>query len=1045
MTELEAAEVIIDEAKSIVQDELGGIRIQWKLKNSQDDSKNSNQNNSVLVSPHSAQISVNSSKADVSINSHLDNTDQSNSALVNNLITPKQLNDKRNVSGIGSRRSLLVKSKRQSGRRCSLGKKSFESLKNVSKENLMSPAAIVKVVSPPLVTGRKSSGSVLKSLQSNTKVVSPPTMSPPGINSCSSVLNSQQSDTCTNTDKENLRFCQIMPSKSEEVIQQPSENHSEKCLKNNLSVKADIHKSDTLLSPKLTENNKKLEIDKDKFQKNNNEILVENVLDGKECKKIIDTISNETKGQEINTVKTKMSEISKTGVEFSNENIKNQHLENLTAKHNQNQEEKLREILKLDVSCDILDSQFDFSPDHLNIESVNQHKFEITSSELTVDKKNIIRDLEEQTGSSGNSKGEVEGDFITCEKKVMDEFIDSFLIDTQTDFIVNNNSVTEKCVENEKNELDCKTINDADIKCTTGVSPSLYTEDFSFQDSINENLSKGDNSKTKNDRPIESTVVINEAVRNNSDQVQACNLNSDTITVKSCDISHDSSDDLIAASNFERCEDDGGVLSGRFAYEDGVLDDSVTRSFQDNSYRDLHIPYQSGQEACFVDNPRTHTQNRKRHDSESDYKNLQEDLALALNMSDSFSCSVHHVAEMRPIDNCVKDSEKIRTDNDFGKRAEREVGKVRVDSDCKNNLEQLSDSLTLSMIENVLDKENTVIENKDSKIQQGVGNIENVKMLTKPKQQEGVKNEKSEVGNKDKKLLRINGKNTSELKFAKNTKVASKSKRLSPGTLAFLDDMCNSSVVEIGNYNREEKVLNKLDNNMDTEAGISHVENVANSKGLQHNSDQSKKRSKILPTNNPSAVSGVPMATENSPNDWLPPTPPDNKMKCMSPQLTFKKPTPNKTTTTIKKKLMGSQLMSKKPSPNRNTATKRNLVSSERSKVTTTIKNNYEDKSSKIPSVKNDDMNSVEHVNGETDMESEDYEGRPPCIDPNESGIPLTQGSFTIIDVCADKRLFDTFIEEWKCQSYYSVSVACEAKQVEMPVGSGIGGNFVKG
>ena len=86
----------------------------------------------------------------------------------------------------------------------------------------------------------------------------------------------------------------------------------------------------------------------------------------------------------------------------------------------------------------------------------------------------------------------------------------------------------------------------------------------------------------------------------------------------------------------------------------------------------------------------------------------------------------------------------------------------------------------------------------------------------------------------------------------------------------------------------------------------------------------------------------------------------------------------------------------------------------------------------------------IEEGSGETADNDLDYTERTPAIDPNDSGIPSSQSDFCIIDVCADKRLFDTFIEEWTTKSYYSVSVACE-KKPPLPVpNGGIGGNFQK-
>ncbi|KAH9504975.1 hypothetical protein Btru_061318 [Bulinus truncatus] len=58
----------------------------------------------------------------------------------------------------------------------------------------------------------------------------------------------------------------------------------------------------------------------------------------------------------------------------------------------------------------------------------------------------------------------------------------------------------------------------------------------------------------------------------------------------------------------------------------------------------------------------------------------------------------------------------------------------------------------------------------------------------------------------------------------------------------------------------------------------------------------------------------------------------------------------------------------------------------------------------------------------------------------------LTQQSFTIIDVCAHKDLFEIFLKEWSTQSYYALSIACVKSPPELQKNSGpnIGGKFLR-
>ena len=95
-----------------------------------------------------------------------------------------------------------------------------------------------------------------------------------------------------------------------------------------------------------------------------------------------------------------------------------------------------------------------------------------------------------------------------------------------------------------------------------------------------------------------------------------------------------------------------------------------------------------------------------------------------------------------------------------------------------------------------------------------------------------------------------------------------------------------------------------------------------------------------------------------------------------------------------------------------------------------------------------DDLEKCDNVdeNAEVVDDNDDDDNRlcPSFIEPNEAVLSQTQQSFTIIDVCGDKRLFKTFIMEWRTKLEYSVSLACETLQKDT-VTAGIGANFSKG
>lgn len=54
-------------------------------------------------------------------------------------------------------------------------------------------------------------------------------------------------------------------------------------------------------------------------------------------------------------------------------------------------------------------------------------------------------------------------------------------------------------------------------------------------------------------------------------------------------------------------------------------------------------------------------------------------------------------------------------------------------------------------------------------------------------------------------------------------------------------------------------------------------------------------------------------------------------------------------------------------------------------------------------------------------------------------------GTFSIIDVASDRRLFDTFINEWKTKERYSLALACEKKEHRQQPEGEIGGKHKRG
>ncbi|XP_064208196.1 DNA polymerase theta isoform X1 [Anguilla rostrata] len=61
------------------------------------------------------------------------------------------------------------------------------------------------------------------------------------------------------------------------------------------------------------------------------------------------------------------------------------------------------------------------------------------------------------------------------------------------------------------------------------------------------------------------------------------------------------------------------------------------------------------------------------------------------------------------------------------------------------------------------------------------------------------------------------------------------------------------------------------------------------------------------------------------------------------------------------------------------------------------------------------------------------------------TSLPSSPEGFAIIDVASDYRLFNTFIQEWKSKSRFSIALACERKEHMRSPKSAIGGRFRPG
>ncbi|KAI1903802.1 hypothetical protein AGOR_G00030960 [Albula goreensis] len=64
---------------------------------------------------------------------------------------------------------------------------------------------------------------------------------------------------------------------------------------------------------------------------------------------------------------------------------------------------------------------------------------------------------------------------------------------------------------------------------------------------------------------------------------------------------------------------------------------------------------------------------------------------------------------------------------------------------------------------------------------------------------------------------------------------------------------------------------------------------------------------------------------------------------------------------------------------------------------------------------------------------------------PPPSSLPSSPEAFSIIDVASDRRLFHTFVQEWRTKGRFSLAVACEKRERPKSPKSTIGGKFQQG
>lgn len=595
-----------------------------------------------------------------------------------------------------------------------------------------------------------------------------------------------------------------------------------------------------------------------------------------------------------------------------------------------------------------------------------------------------------------------------------EDFADSFVIESQMDG--NMEAFPGLCNEDSQSLQSKKTLGDSEkISGEIFVDKKIEKENDSdgilqANDSVSskKHFVKNAHSEVENQKTNSIAYTADVATVNEEQVDDEHSTNGNDMNL-SCSLlsSHDVSCDLLPASNFERC----------------MVSDDESDVCRNESYRDLRIPYLSGQEACFDGNE------RKADPTLGGYQ-ISQGLLQELDETFSEDCSEGSKGQsQRSADQggSFKNGKKQNNESIDGMKASkaeqgRTTGQHSKTWEKKNGhmnerkmeeaeievIEEMDDSLTLSMVYEVLENCDKGHCNKNSK-----ANESNTNQLKsrRSSQRNAKSNSKktSEINCEEltsKKSSECNKRSTLKLKEFSFTKVKcsrssqDKDKRLSPGTLAFLDDLHTSIDIDSDTIVMKTPLCQRRRGNDNKEG--STRDSVVMDEDLQN----------------------VYTGEDNvKTNECLSPTPP--RPSLVNSPKTIRKATPNR---------HRSQRKDDRRSARKNIESLGVSMKNFRVPVVECAKSAEEE-------VKEWNSRKLESPTGEDPP----YVERGPVVDPNETGIPPSQGAFTIIDVCADKELFDTFIKEWSCQPSFAISLACINKPKDpVTTTGGIGAKFTK-
>ena len=380
--------------------------------------------------------------------------------------------------------------------------------------------------------------------------------------------------------------------------------------------------------------------------------------------------------------------------------------------------------------------------------------------------------------------------------------------------------------------------------------------------------------------------------------------------------------------------------------------------------------------------------------------------------------------------NVLEDEETVNCKSGLDKSSKKGENSLKNGAICNGEtmsgtlLNEMNDSLTLSMIDNVTNKGLT--NELKSKPRIAINKGEQRNSVLKCGETNEMKCIPKKVFNKcnvtEEKISVIRKKCQNEgKKLETPNKSVSCSIKFSPGTEALLDTLS-------GEYDTKRKTAPKRKKVVPEKSLMDKKDDVLD---LSANSVDNNDSDYIPPT--PQKQTGTPKHSLLTP-----------KRGKSTPKTTGRTKNPSKKNGENPVKFCGDSVDSGLGISASTTPVKKLLKRSERdtpdrkkkTAKTQTTSNHQQNENSTQEALNTGDISGKKLIQTKLDVT---------CTSDLSSGISSTCEPFCIIDVASHHELFNEFIQEWKTKSRFSLCLACEKVPPAPITGGGIGGNFNKG